>query len=161
MKKLFLLVAILATAFMQKSYAQENNQQGQLTQLLFNYYGIKDALVSGDANLSSAKADEFSKTVNSIDYKAISEGNVNTLLKDATAISSSKDIKKQRDLFVNLSDNMATLAKMVKLSSQPIYQVYCPMKKANWLNNDLSIKNPYFGSSMLSCGKVVETINNK
>jgi hypothetical protein len=54
---------------------------------------------------------------------------------------------------------MASLAKSVKLTTEPIYQAYCPMKKANWLSNDKAIKNPYYGSAMLTCGKVVETIN--
>jgi hypothetical protein len=89
----------------------------------------------------------------------ISEGNINALLKDATPISETKDIKVQREHFTNLSNNMASLAKSVKLTTEPIYQAYCPMKKANWLSNDKAIKNPYYGSAMLTCGKVVETIN--
>jgi hypothetical protein len=56
---------------------------------------------------------------------------------------------------------MTVLAKAVKLSSEPVYQVYCPMKKANWLSSSKEIKNPYFGSAMLTCGKVVETINQQ
>ncbi|RYF82932.1 MAG: DUF3347 domain-containing protein, partial [Chitinophagaceae bacterium] len=35
---------------------------------------------------------------------------------------------------------------------------YCPMKKALWLSNEKAIKNPYYGSAMLTCGKVTETI---
>ena len=160
MKKIiFAAVAFLATVFVQKGIAQDSTQQHQLSQLLSQYYNIKDALVAGNANEASAKAEEFIKTANSIDYKLISEGNINALLKDATSISETKDIKKQREHFANLSNNMATLAKSVKLATQPIYQAYCPMKKANWLSSDKEIKNPYYGSAMLACGKVVETIN--
>mgnify|MGYP002336258182 CR=1 FL=1 len=89
---------------------------------------------------------------------AFSEGNINALLKDATPISESKDLKKQRQHFSNLSNNMTALAKAVKLSNDPIYQAYCPMKKAGWLSNEKAIKNPYYGSAMLTCGNVVETI---
>jgi hypothetical protein len=32
------------------------------------------------------------------------------------------------------------------------------MKKAYWLSPDKAIKNPYYGSAMLTCGKVTETI---
>jgi hypothetical protein len=28
------------------------------------------------------------------------------------------------------------------------------MKKASWLSNDKAIKNPYYGSAMLTCGNV-------
>ncbi|HKC36710.1 MAG TPA: DUF3347 domain-containing protein [Chitinophagaceae bacterium] len=159
MKKLILMTALLATVFVQKIFAQDSTQKYQLSQLLSQYYNIKDALVAGNGVLASVKAEEFIKTANSIDYKLISEGNINAFLKDATPISEIKDIKIQRDHFANLSNNMATLAKGVKLTADPIYQAYCPMKKANWLSNDKAIKNPYYGNAMLTCGKVVETIN--
>ena len=159
MKKSILVIALLSTVFAQKTFAQDSTQQHHLSQLLTQYYNIKDALVAGNGIVASAKAEEFIKTANSIDYKLISEGNINALLKDATPISETKDIKVQREHFSNLSNNMASLAKSVKLTTEPIYQAYCPMKKANWLSNDKAIKNPYYGSAMLTCGKVVETIN--
>ena len=160
MKKIiFAAVAFLATAFVQRNFAQDSTQQRQLDQLLSQYYNIKDALVAGNGNLASSQAEEFIKTANSIDYKVISEGNINALLKDATPISETKDINNQREHFANLSNNMATLAKSIRLSTQPIYQAYCPMKKANWLSSEKEIKNPYYGSAMLTCGRVVDTIN--
>ena len=158
MKKIFLFLAITATVSTTNSFAQDVQQQNQLSQLLTQYYRIKDALVAGNGTTVSAGAEQYIKTLNTIDYKVISEGNVNALLKDATSISETKDIKKQRDQFANLSTNMAVLAKAVKLSSQPIYQVYCPMKKANWLSSSKEIRNPYYGSAMLTCGEVVNTI---
>jgi hypothetical protein len=160
MKKILLTVAIFATAFLQDSFAQDNTTktQTQLTQLLTSYYGIKDALVSGDAGKASASADEFVKAANGIDYKVISEGNIHALVKDAGAISESSEIKKQRGRFASLSANMITLAKATRLGTDPTYVTYCPMKKASWLSNSKTIKNPYYGNAMLSCGNVVETI---
>ena len=158
MKKIFLIVAILATTITKYSLAQDSTKQYQLPQLLTYYYNIKNALVAGDATSASANALAFSKTVNSIDYKVISEGNIHTLANDAGKISETKDIKKQREYFANFSINMAAVAKAIKLSDQPIYQAYCPMKKAYWLSNEKAIKNPYYGSSMLTCGQVTETL---
>jgi len=160
MKKIILAAAaVLITASFEESSAQDSIQQYQLSQLLVQYYNIKDALVAGNGKLASTKAEDFIKVANTIDYKVISEGNTNALLKDATSISEAKDIKVQREHFANFSNNMAIIAKAMKLTSQPIYQAYCPMKKANWLSNEKEIKNPYYGSAMLTCGKVVETIN--
>ena len=157
MKKSVLIIALL-TILSQRIIAQDSIQQQQLSQLLSQYYSIKDALVNGSSSFASTKAGEFIKTANGIDYKLISEGNINALLKDATPISESKDIKIQRDHFANLSNNMVTLAKSMKMTNVPIYQAYCPMKKTNWLSNSAEIKNPYYGSAMLTCGKVVEII---
>ena len=155
---LSIMVIFTSLLFSIKTYSQDSTQQKQLSQLLTQYYAIKDALVDGNATNASTSADQFIKVANSIDYKLISEGNINTLLKDATSISESKDIKKQREVFTNFSNNMIALAKSVKLTAEPVYQAYCPMKKANWLSNEKTIKNPYYGNAMLSCGQVVETI---
>lgn len=155
-----LIITFLATALVQRSFGQDTTQQHQLSQLLTKYYNIKDALIIGNARLASGKASEFIKVANTIDYKLISEGNINALLKDANPISESKDINVQRNHFSNLSNNMAILAKSIKLTNEPIYHDYCPMKKANWLSNEKAIKNPYYGNAMLSCGNVVDTINH-
>ena len=142
MKKIIFVALTLFVAGFQKMTAQDSTQQIQLTQLLSHYYGVKDALVDGNSANASLKATAFIKNVNSIDYKLISEGNINALLKDATVISETKELKVQREHFVNFSNNMAVLAKGVKLTSQTVYLDYCPMKKANWLSSEKDIKNP-------------------
>jgi hypothetical protein len=141
-----------------KSAAGDATSQKQLSQLLVLYYNVKNALVAGDAASASANAASFAKTVNALDYKVISEGNIHTLASDAGKIATSKDLKQQRVVFAYLSDNMATVAKTVKLSEAPIYHAYCPMKKAYWLSNEKEIKNPYYGSAMLTCGEVKATL---
>ena len=143
--------------FSQKSYAQQA-QQALLSQLLSDYYNLKIALVEGNAGTASLKAHDLVKTINGIDYKVISEGNIAVLLKDAGKIAESKELKKQREYFSNFSDNMIAVAKAVKLSDKEIYLQYCPMKKASWLSSEKAIKNPYYGSSMLTCGQVTETL---
>ena len=158
-RKIF-MVAIFATALVQNSFAQDSTTQtqSQLSQLLTSYYNIKDALVAGNASSASSGAEQFIKIANGIDYKIISEGNINALLTDATFISENKDLNKQRLRFANLSANMYAVAKAVKLTTQPLYYDYCPMKKAYWLSGEAAIKNPYFGNAMLTCGKVTDTI---
>jgi hypothetical protein len=154
MKNIFFIFALVATAFMQKGFAQDNTK----TQLLNSYYNIKNALVAGNANTASIKADEFVKALNSIDTKIINEATRDALLKDASHISETKDIKHQREHFASFSTNMYTLAKAVKLTGDPVYYAYCPMKKAHWLSSEPAIINPYFGNAMLTCGKVEETL---
>lgn len=166
MKYIFLIVALIATAFVQNSFAQpvpdnreDNTTLTQFSQLLHSYYDIKNALVAGNANTASIKAEDFVKTLNGISTKIINEAIRDPLLKDAGHISESKDIKHQREYFATFSTNMFDLAKAVKLSTQqPVYYAYCPIKKIHWLSSEPTIKNPYFGSTMLTCGKVEETL---
>lgn len=159
MKRIIFVAFLLVTSFVQPGFAQDSVDQQQLSKLLTSYLGIKDGLVASNAKVVANKAEEFIKTINGIDYKIISESNVKILLKDATHISEAKDVNKQREFFASLSVNVGVLAKSVKLSAQPVYQMYCPMKKTYWLSDEKAVKNPYYGSSMLTCGKVVETIN--
>jgi hypothetical protein len=141
-----------------KTTVIDGSSQQQLSQMLSSYYNIKNALVTGDAASASSNADQFLRVVNAIDFKVISEGNLHILSEDAGKISSTKDLNKQREYFVSLSSNMATVAQSVRLDSQPVYLQYCPMKKASWLSSEKAIRNPYYGSSMLTCGNLTEIL---
>lgn len=147
------MVAMVAATFSQASFAQEKT--AALSTILSEYYAIKDALVSGNAGLANAKANDFIKAA---EASQLPETSRVALVKDASSIAKTKELKKQREYFSAFSENMFELAKTTKLSSDPVYKAYCPMVKSSWLSNAPAIKNPYYGSSMLSCGKVVETL---
>jgi hypothetical protein len=162
MKKFIVWFAFLA-AFSASSFAQV--QQPVLSPVLTDYYGIKDALFSGDAKTAAFKAGEMLKAVNGVDLSTLSGNEHKTFIAlqaklafDARHISESSDINHQREHFTSLSANMVSLSKQAHLAQQPIYEDYCPMKKAFWLSSDIAIKNPYFGGSMPGCGKVANTI---
>ncbi len=157
MKKILLFVAICATGFVQQAFAQ-NSTSTKPSELLTSYYNIKNALVNGDADKAVVNADQFVKNINSVSTEAIAKSDKEALLKDASKIAATTDLKKQREYFSSFSANMYNLVKSVKLNSDPIYYQYCPMKKATWLSDNKAIKNPYYGSSMLTCGKVTETL---
>ncbi|MDA9554630.1 DUF3347 domain-containing protein [Pelobium sp.] len=154
MKKIILLVAFMATVLGQNTFALTHDTSA----LLDKYFAVKNALVTGNAELASTAASDFSKEVTAAESNMISAEIRSALLKDAENISQSKDIKKQREYFKAFSDHLTQLAKTTSLSNDPIYLAYCPMVKANWLSNSPAIKNPYYGNAMLTCGKVVETI---
>jgi hypothetical protein len=165
MKKLLLVVALIATAFVQQGFGQESEKPNQLTTLLNAYYGIKNALVSSNATLAATKVNEFVNTFDAVDMKALSATGhsafmaaQNKLKADAQTIAASNKIEAQRTTFSTLSNNIYTLAKAARLSTEPVYQQYCPMKKMYWLSSEAAIKNPYYGKMMLTCGKVTETI---
>ena len=145
MKKLFLALCILAA---QQVFAQAPSN------ILTAYYGVKDALVAGDADAAGKNAGELSKAITAADKTTLTD-KLNT---DAKAIAGNKDIETQRKHFQTLSTNMVALARSVKLSDKPIYQEYCPMKKAIWLSDKSAIKNPYYGDAMLTCGSVQTTL---
>ncbi len=151
MKKLFLAIAVLFAV----TKANAQNKSGVLTQ----YYAVKDALISGNSSAATTAANAFVKAVadEAAANKSIAAAK-DKLVAEAQQIASAKDIAQQREQFKQFSTDMYDLAKSTKLSEQPVYQQYCPMKKASWLSNSSAVKNPYFGNQMLTCGKVADTI---
>jgi hypothetical protein len=142
-----------------------NWHQDSLSQLLSLYYQVKNALVNSDPTAASAKAAELLKAINSVDVKALTPSEKKAypsfqykLEYDARHIAEVKDLSHQRQHFITLSQNMYALAKSVKLSGQPVYEQYCPMKDAYWLSNETAIRNPYYGNNMLTCGQVKDTL---
>jgi hypothetical protein len=165
MKKIFLLVAVIATTFTRSLFAQDVKASA-LTPLLTSYYDIKNALIESNSADAATHAGEFLKTINGVDMKSLTASDMTAFMAlqdklafDARHISESKDIDHQREHFANFSDNFFKLAKAIKLTDKPVYYTYCPMKKSYWLSPEAGIKNPYYGSQMLTCGKVTETLN--
>lgn len=143
-------------------------ETNQLNAVYKNYFAIKDALVKTDGTMAATNAKALLSSINSVkmetlkmDVHMVWMKVLENLKQDATAISSTSDSKKQRDYFDTLSESVYELIKVSKTET-PTYYQFCPMandgKGANWLSKDNTIKNPYFGSMMLSCGKTVETI---
>lgn len=164
MKKIFFLVAFLTIITFQYSFAQDNTKITPLSQLLIPYYGIKNALASSNVKTAAVCAGELLKAINDIDMKALLEADMKAfmplqdkLIFDSKHIAENNCIEAQREYFSSLSNNIYKLAKAVKLSAEPVYQEYCPMKKMYWLSRETAIKNPYYGKAMLTCGKVTDT----
>jgi copper chaperone CopZ len=131
------------------------------------YFAINDALVKTDATTAKAKATELLNAIKSLKTETLKTEEQTAVTKilpsimdAAKSISETKDIGKQREKFKFLSKSMHKIISFYN-SQETLYYQYCPMQDANWLSKDKAIKNPYYGSQMLSCGSTVETIKNK
>ena len=125
-----------------------------ISKLYQNYIVIKDALVTDNSDGASKAANDFIKSASMVDYKVLSEGNLDVLRKDASTIAESRSIETQRESFAKLSANMIELAKKFKMADSSVFVLYCPMQDASWLSAQKEVKNPFYGSSMLTCGSM-------
>lgn len=160
MNKFLILIILFVTTWF---YTQA--QKPVLNTILTGYYDVEAALVKNDAKAAATASGDLLKSITNIDMSAIPAKDHMAFMKlqdklsyDARHISESSDIHHQREHFTNLSANMITLAKQAHLSRQPIYEDYCPMRKAYWLSPDKTIKNPYSAGDMSDCGKITATI---
>lgn len=182
-KKLMVIAVLLSSI---NSFAKTNNtetntntnlttefilESDMLKPVFDSYFNLKDALVKTDATLANTASTTLLKTLKAVKMKKLSAEEHTVWMKvmkelsaDAEGISNLQDISKQRNLFSTLSLNMYQLMKVSKQET-PIYFQKCPMYKnakgekgGNWLSKESGIKNPYFGSRMMSCGSTLETI---
>ncbi len=121
--------------------------------LLTNYVNIKNALVNGESKQVTQHSQTLLQLIRSEDHFPQQA----KLVKATEKLAKAESLEKQRALFNEVSVLIWEVVKKSGQLSQPVYYQYCPMKKAYWLSHEKDIKNPYYGSSMLTCGRVVET----
>lgn len=147
---------------------QEDTTKNQLKPVFDTYFLLKDALVETDgkaassvakdllASINTVKMDELRTEVHMVWMKVMKD-----LITETKSIFETQDINKQRALFMSLSKNIHDVIKIATYET-PVFYQFCPMandgKGANWLSKEHTVKNPYYGSQMLSCGKTVEII---
>ncbi|HLP53629.1 MAG TPA: DUF3347 domain-containing protein [Fluviicola sp.] len=145
---------------------KQETGKNQLTDVYTAYFAIKDALVKDDGTTAKVKAEALAKAI-----KAVDPGTMTTdertawtktesdLLMHAENIGKTKEVADQRTHFALLSADLYPVVKVFK-ADQPIYYQHCPMYNggADWLSKENVVRNPYYGSSMLTCGKTTETI---
>ena len=130
------------------------------------YLKMKDAFVATDAKQVSAFAKMTSKAMKSADTKDLGkmeQSHIKKTIDMLDAIGKSDNIKNQRANFIILNENLVAIAMNIKGANPLLYVQKCPMannnKGAIWLSTEKDIKNPYYGDDMLTCGSVIEEIN--
>lgn len=153
-----------------QEFDQVSGEIKQHIQGLTNIYlDVKNALVKEsavDAKAASEKmisAVEAFKSTLSGDQQDFYKQKIAELKEDAEHIIGTGDVGHQRDHFATLSKRIYELNKAFDATQKPLYYQHCPMafgnKGAYWVSAEQEIKNPYFGSKMLTCGQTVETVN--
>lgn len=152
----------------QENVVETKQEVNQLKTIFESYFDLKDALVKSDGKLVSTLAKDVLANINSVKMEKLSSEEHTVWMKVMSSLKSNTEkivattiIEKQRVVFMDLSANFYALLKVSK-QDYSIYYQNCPMyndgKGANWLSKENAVKNPYYGSQMLTCGKTVETI---
>ncbi|HUH48160.1 MAG TPA: DUF3347 domain-containing protein [Arenibacter sp.] len=148
--------------------ADGNQETSAVGTIIDSYLKVKDALV-GDNREQAAKAGEaMAKKLSEFDLTTIDASKragleqIIAAAKEKASQIGQSNIAGQREHFEGLSAN---LVDFVGIAGTPItlYQQFCPMynndKGGMWVSAVEAVKNPYFGSEMLTCGFVQKEIN--
>lgn len=143
-----------------------NAQNADAKQIVAAYMAVKDALVATDEKAAAKAGKELETTLNSFNtssYTPEQQKELKDILEDAREHAehiSESAIAHQREHFKILSKDIIDLVAITGTDST-LYQQYCPMYDggSSWLSRGKDIKNPYYGSKMMNCGKVQREIN--
>lgn len=142
MIRAFALIAIVLV--FSTSVAQASDA---LTNVLSSYLEIQAQLAADKIDGIKTPAAEIAKNAAQLDGGK-------DIVASAKELERAGDIKKARTAFGKLST--AVIA-AVESSSDDVGGVkvgYCPMVNASWLQKDGQVRNPYYGSAMLTCGEL-------
>ncbi|MEO7214737.1 DUF3347 domain-containing protein [Mucilaginibacter sp.] len=163
MKKLQILIGAMIALFSISTVNAQNTTSKDA--VLMAYYDVKNALISGEGNTTSAKAKDLLAAISTFPADKLLAVDKTAWTKyaaklqfDARHIAENSSIAHQREHFASLSENMFTTVKALKLNTSAVYRAYCPMKKNYWLSEASAIRNPYYGEEMLTCGEVKQTL---
>ncbi|MBK6754066.1 MAG: DUF3347 domain-containing protein [Flavobacteriales bacterium] len=143
-----------------------NPKADQFNVVFTAYFALKDALVASDAKKAAAHASDLSAAVKAVQMERMGPDLhgawmkvMEPLANISAGIASKTDIDTQRKAFAELSAPMLALVKAAP-RPEPVYYDHCPMYEggADWLSQEKGIKNPFYGSMMLTCGSVKETM---
>jgi hypothetical protein len=137
--------------------------------IIGHYMHIKNALANDNSDNAADGGKAMTSALTALDkslftpeQKKVFDDIQDDLQEHAEHVGKNSDnIKQQREHFAMMSEDAYALVKAFG-SAQPVYHDHCPMfndgKGAMWLSESEEIKNPYYGSEMITCGKVEEII---
>lgn len=145
------------------------NSNNPLNNVVASYLQLKNALANENSKDAAAAGSGVKLAMEKADPSSFSaeQKKVFADVKDDAIehaehiVANANNIVHQREHFETLSKDLYDMVKVFG-SSQTLYQTYCPMynnnKGANWLSETKEIKNPYYGSKMLTCGEIKEEL---
>lgn len=148
---------------------KEDTQPSSATAIINTYLALKDALVEDNSGKAAEAGSEMVKAFEEFDTSGVpadKTSQVNDILENAKEQAehiskNGSNIAHQREHLAVLSNDLNDLINIIG-TDRPLYQAFCPMydnnKGAIWLSASSEIKNPFFGSEMLTCGKVQKEI---
>ena len=141
----------------------------QLQALTRRYLSLKDAFVDSDAAAAGRAAEGFLEALNKMDMTLLGGPAhaywmrmKNALEAHALQIGAAAGVEAQRVQFEFLSEAMIETVRAFGVAGSAVYVQHCPMafddKGADWLSAETEIRNPYFGTQMLTCGIVKDSL---
>ena len=151
--RLFLALAVIAAPLVHSS-AEEKKRDDALMEpvksVLDHYLAIQKELAKDSIKGVDEHANAIAKAVKGDNMKMLSPD----VAAQGEALAKANDLKAAREADKPLSASLIKYLADNKAGKGMYHEAYCPMVKASWLQTEKTIKNPYMGKAMLSCGEL-------
>jgi hypothetical protein len=145
------LIALPIAAFAgDGKMADDPTLMGPVKSVLDNYLMIQADLVKDSIKGLDERAGAIAKAVKGDEMKMLPPD----VAKQAETLAAAKDLKSAREAFKPLSASLIKYLADNKAGKGVYHEAYCPMAAASWLQTGKSIKNPYLGKEMPTCGEL-------
>lgn len=136
-----------------------------IKEIVSNYLKLKNALTKDDSKTAATAGNAIVANLATLDANSLPATEKKAFADVAGDAKESAEhisanagkLDHQREHFAMLSKDVNDLIKIFG-AGQKLYLDFCPMyddgKGANWISETKEIKNPYYGSKMLTCGSV-------
>ncbi|MGJ7029560.1 DUF3347 domain-containing protein [Niabella hirudinis] len=148
-----------------KPTVQEETKGLLIAPIVSDYLTLKNALVADNGKSAADAGKKLLATLKAVDMKRIPADKhkeymdiADDAMENAEHIGDNAGkIEHQREHLASLSKDINDLIAMFG-APQKLYQDKCPMfndgRGAIWISETKEIKNPYYGSKMITCGSV-------
>jgi hypothetical protein len=146
--------------------AMNTSQTSDAEQVVADYMMVKEALVATSKDEAAKAGNKLERTLNGFDmssYTSEQQSELKDIIADAKEHAEhigKSEMDHQREHFKILSKDITDMVAITGTETT-LYQQFCPMYDGGsaWLSMSKDVKNPYYGSKMMSCGKVQKEIN--
>lgn len=119
-----------------------------------NYTRIQTALADDSLQDVATAAQAIEKSVGDDAAATFPKG----IVQQAAAVAKAANLNDAREAFKSLSQSLIEYRDKNPQVAGAYRQVHCPMARADWLQKESTVNNPYFGKAMSRCG---EFVNNQ
>lgn len=153
------------------TFAVPDTFKTQLDSVYAAYFRVQYALSHDSPEKAAKESSQILEALKHVDMTLLEHDahmawmkELKNLQESSKAVESAQTIDAAREAFKPLSDALIRVAHELGTSGKlAVYRFHCPMafdnKGSDWLQDKPELENPWFGSSMLKCGSLEETIS--
>lgn len=128
----------------------------EFEKILDRYFEIQASLASDSTDGIAAASQEIDRLASRIQTENAKIEELASSLRKAAREIQGKDIEGARESFFEMSKPLLMFLHQFYTGDKEYFRYYCSMAKKGWIQPEKGTRNPYHGSSMLTCGELIE-----